>query len=812
MRNKIKGKCLADGFCGCYFLHSPMPSPKNAPLLQECSTCGSLLDVSGEEPFALMHCPTCGAAMRVRQKFDHFEIQEQLGAGGMGTVYRALDVNLHRQVALKLLQSGHSQNPEFVTQFQKEAAITASINHPHVVKVYSTGQDNGRVYIAMELVDKGSLESLMNAQGKVAELQVLTIGVQIAQGLQAALDKGLIHRDIKPGNILFANAATAKMVDFGLAVLAEHAGTVAGEVWATPYYVAPEVVEGKTENLRSDMYSLGATLYHAIAGQPPHDVESNSMSVLAEAKKVPVDLLKVAPDVSSTTAVVINRVLSYNPEQRPTSYAEFIESMEFARTELLTALAAREKAEAAKEEAGRRDWGWLTPVVALVVVALGIGGFQYRHLLFPPPPVEIVEEPPPTAERIDAKYEAARKLLIAGDAAKAAQAFADLDAKTEAPQPLRNWITLHAGLAELLANRPKPALAHFAAIEKRGIYSPDPAEQDLARFFVRTAKQASATKPIEADALEDVDRESYEAIVLFVGAVRNWSLGEHDEAWQLFRQFSLCTPQERHAWVSEYKPLASPYLVEINAFRGASGTARAATTLEARRRALQIVQDTRAQLRLASSFPAELDEVAKKLQQKITAEEEEAARQMSATDAADAKALAEARTKIAPLRSQFRPTEALAMVRAVQVAGEKGQREQAALVKRFEWLAKFKATLIGDLNAAGYPSAVTKKSGTQVPGPIRKANETQIETVTPFGSLPTAWTELPPESILAMGKSFLRPELPPETLADRQWLLGVYAMQAGRLPEGQQLLVQASQAKEEYRESLSLFLESADAL
>ncbi len=788
-----------------------MPSPKNAPLLQECSTCGSLLDVSGEEPFALMHCPTCGAAMRVRQKFDHFEIQEQLGAGGMGTVYRALDVNLHRAVALKLLQSGHSENPEFVTQFQKEAAITASINHPHVVKVYSTGQDNGRVYIAMELVDKGSLESLMEAQGKVAELQVLTIGVQIAQGLQAALDKGLIHRDIKPGNILFANAATAKMVDFGLAVLAEHAGTVAGEVWATPFYVAPEVVEGHTENHLSDMYSLGATLFHAIAGKPPHDVESNSMSVLAEAKRTPVDLLAVAPQVSSVTAVVLNKVLNHDPKLRQQSYGELIESLEFARTELLASLAAAEKAEAAAAAAASRDWGWLTPVVALLVVALGVGGFQFRHLLLPPPPVEVVEEPAPTAERIDARYEAARKLLIAGQAAKAANALADLDAKTEAPQPLRNWITLHAGLAELLANRPQRALAHFAEIEKRGIYSPDPAEQDLARFFVRTAKQASTKKPIEAEALKDVDRESYEAIVLFVCGVRNWTLGEHDEAWQLFRQFTLCTPQERHAWVSEYKPLASPFLVEINAFRGASETARAANTLEARRRALQLVQDTRGQLRLKSSFPTELDALAKDLQEKIAAEEAEAARQMSATEAADAKALADAQAKIAPMRLQFRPAEALVIARAIQVTGEKGQRERAAMVKRYEWMAKFKATLIGDLNAAGYPAAVTKKSGAQVPGPIRKANDTQIETVTPFGSLPTAWIELPPESILAMGKSFLRPELPPETLADRQWLLGVYAMQAGRLTEGQQWLVQASQAKEEYRESLSLFLESAEA-
>jgi serine/threonine protein kinase len=137
--------------------------------------------------------------MRVRRTFDHFELQEVLGGGGMGTVYRALDRNLNRIVALKLLRQEYSHDPEFVAKFQSEAAITASINHPNVVRVYSTGEDHGLLYLAMELVDKGSLDDLMNLQGRVAEAQVLSVGIQIARGLQAAYQRGLIHRDIKPG-------------------------------------------------------------------------------------------------------------------------------------------------------------------------------------------------------------------------------------------------------------------------------------------------------------------------------------------------------------------------------------------------------------------------------------------------------------------------------------------------------------------------------------------------------------------------------------------------------------------------------------
>mgnify|MGYP003576860938 CR=1 FL=1 len=198
----------------------------------------------------------------------------------MGAVYRALDQGLSRYVALKLLRKEYNVRPEFVQQFRKEAAITASINHPHVVKVYSTGSDHGLLYITMELVDKGSLDDLMTLQGRIAESQVLDIGVQIAAGLNAALFKGLIHRDIKPGNILFANAQTAKIVDFGLAVLQAEAGKIDGEIWGTPYYVAPEKLDNQPEDFRSDMYSLGGTLFHALAGRPPLEAETASLVAL----------------------------------------------------------------------------------------------------------------------------------------------------------------------------------------------------------------------------------------------------------------------------------------------------------------------------------------------------------------------------------------------------------------------------------------------------------------------------------------------------------------------------------------------------
>src|SRR2546425_7988865 len=130
------------------------------PLLQACPNCAALMDISDEDPFSQVHCPMCGTAVRVRRQFNNYSIQDMVGAGGMGAVYKALDVNLNRMCALKLLRKEFSANPEYIAKFENEARITASIAHPHVVKVFSFGSDHAIFYIAMELVDKGSLDDL----------------------------------------------------------------------------------------------------------------------------------------------------------------------------------------------------------------------------------------------------------------------------------------------------------------------------------------------------------------------------------------------------------------------------------------------------------------------------------------------------------------------------------------------------------------------------------------------------------------------------------------------------------------------------
>jgi serine/threonine protein kinase len=298
--------------------------------LENCPSCGAKIDMAGLQPFTEVACPSCGVAFTARTRFDHFQIQSLLGEGGMGSVYQAVDTNLEREVALKVLKLSLSSNPGECEKLEREARTTALINHPHIIKIFDFGRSQGQFYIAMELIDGGSLDDLIQSYGTVPEKMVLQVGLQVAQGLEAALGQGLIHRDIKPANILFADIDTAKLVDFGLAMVMSDAAQARGEIWGTPYYIAPEKLDEQPEDFRSDIYSLGGTLFHALAGRPPYEAESASLVALKQLKSRPVSLQAFAPGVSNETAYVINRMMAKNPEKRYESYQELVEHLQFA--------------------------------------------------------------------------------------------------------------------------------------------------------------------------------------------------------------------------------------------------------------------------------------------------------------------------------------------------------------------------------------------------------------------------------------------------------------------------------------------------
>jgi eukaryotic-like serine/threonine-protein kinase len=311
-----------------------MDAPGKVPVSINCHSCGAVLDLAGRTGFTHVECNHCGALSVVPLQFGNFLLLHAIGVGSTGTVYKAIDLALNRYLALKILFKKLSGDPGFVASFSHEAQATAAVNHPNVVQVYSFDLQEGQYYLAMELCDRGSLDDRITKLGQLPEAEVLAIGQQIASALHAAWRRGLLHRDVKPGNILFNEDGVPKIVDFGLArghdaAVAEKHATE--QIWGTPYYIAPEKLRGKAEDLRSDVYSLGATLFHALAGHPPSDAAPDG-----HAPQPTLSLATHAPALHEQTIRIVARMLAMDPDERYGSYEEVIQDLGVALQALKT--------------------------------------------------------------------------------------------------------------------------------------------------------------------------------------------------------------------------------------------------------------------------------------------------------------------------------------------------------------------------------------------------------------------------------------------------------------------------------------------
>jgi len=258
--------------------------------------------------------------------FGNYELERELGQGGMGTVYLARDTGLNRKVALKILKTELSDDPAFAQKFLDEVEVTASLAHPNIIRVYTLGEQDGRLYLVMEHLDQPSLEQRMDQLGKLPEQDVLEIGIGIASALQFAHEEtGMIHRDIKPGNILFGRGSIPKLADFGLAAGARTALGQQDEIWGTPYYVSPERLNREEEDIRSDIYSLGAALYHALAGRAPFEAETAEEVAKRHLFDRPPPLRSLRPDAHEQTVFTLDKCLAKAPGSRWLNYTELVE-------------------------------------------------------------------------------------------------------------------------------------------------------------------------------------------------------------------------------------------------------------------------------------------------------------------------------------------------------------------------------------------------------------------------------------------------------------------------------------------------------
>ena len=287
-----------------------------------CPKCGAVINVTDQKAFADITCAACRFEFEVPARFGPFLLLQVLGMGGMGGVYRARDEALNREVAIKVMQKRLGSDPTFIENFQREAQAAAKLNHPNIAQIYSFGQALGQPYIVMELISGGSLDRMMAEQGPLDPAVVFHVGLQIAEGLREAAEAGLVHGDVKPENILFDNDRNAKLLDFGLAAMNS---SPSAEIWGTPFYIPPEKVKKQPADFRSDIYSLGATLYHAIAGVPPFDGTDITAVVKARFIADPVPLRNLRGSiVPEDVDAIILRMMAREPSKRFPTYGSLL--------------------------------------------------------------------------------------------------------------------------------------------------------------------------------------------------------------------------------------------------------------------------------------------------------------------------------------------------------------------------------------------------------------------------------------------------------------------------------------------------------
>jgi serine/threonine protein kinase len=262
-----------------------------------------------------------------------YRLIRQLGAGAMGTVYQAEDIKLQRMVAIKVLPQSSIPDPEAVARFRREARALAQLSHASIVQAYDEDEDGGRHFLVMEFVEGQTLSALLKRHGQIAPTRAASYGWHAAQGLAHAHERGLVHRDLKPSNLLITSGGEVKVLDLGLArFMLDQIGdgtlTSEGIGLGTPDYMAPEQFHSASRaDARSDIYSLGCTLYHLIAGQVPFPTSSISQKFAAHERQEPPPLEQASPDVPAGLALAISRMMAKRPEDRFQSAAEAAEAL-----------------------------------------------------------------------------------------------------------------------------------------------------------------------------------------------------------------------------------------------------------------------------------------------------------------------------------------------------------------------------------------------------------------------------------------------------------------------------------------------------
>jgi serine/threonine-protein kinase len=270
--------------------------------------------------------------LAVGQTFaGRYDVKSMLGMGGMGVVYRAVDKELNEPVAIKTLKADAlAADPALLQRFKDEIRLARKITHRNVVRTHDLGEVEGMYYITMEFCEGTSLKHLIQSRGHLPVNVTLTVGKQLCRALEVAHEQGVIHRDIKPQNLIMEPSGTLKVMDFGIARLASRTDgmTQAGTAIGTPEYMAPEQLLGDKVDFRADLYAAGCVLFECLTGRTPFVAESAITLVAKQLEELPPSPATLNGEVPESLAALILRTLSKSPDERPPSAAALLEELD----------------------------------------------------------------------------------------------------------------------------------------------------------------------------------------------------------------------------------------------------------------------------------------------------------------------------------------------------------------------------------------------------------------------------------------------------------------------------------------------------
>lgn len=781
-------------------------SEEKEPFVYLCPECGKPIDVSAVSPFAKIECPHCSAYVRARTTMGQYQIVGLLGEGGMSQVFRAIDMNLGREVALKILHQSLSDDSSLTSMFEREAKLTASIVHPNVVKVFTVGKDHGYFFIAMEVVNAISLEQLIHNKGALSESEVLSIANDVTRGLMAAYSEELIHRDIKPGNMLVCVDGTTKLVDFGLAV--QQGGEDESEdLWATPFYVPPEKLDGQPDTFLGDIYSLGATLFHALAGRPPIVANTASMEELKEIKKASVDLKSFAPGLSKLTIKLVEKMMAYDPAARPQSYEEVLLQIEEIQKRLFGIVPG------GRLRAGKSRKGWVVAgggVLLAAAVATGLYLNREKTIEGEEGGLGLVTE---NTERVisvgentlSEQFLTARGLFTEGKFPEAGKAFDDLIERESVPASIQLWSHFLRGAIHLVMGEESVSRQSFSRVME---IAPGPEEVGTAEAIAFLKKASSGLMDPLPLLEEEVtfSAETIESLGFFTAGLKNWQAGEFESGVKFFTAFAASQPRPPYDWFGGLKTRVDPFLTDYNILKELPNPSAvvSAAVLAEQEKALKTASTS---LVTAGAAPervkARLERIAgiRKLAAELAAQQAASAVDASsppenstpkttpppvtppATDPVAEKEIADLKELVVTQQvpaGGFRFSEALTALQSRELATSKARAVRAELVQVYEEAGQFRDALVGALNANRYEGMVRRREGVPLDAVITSASSTSLVLDLGFGPNDVAMDSFAPDWLLeAAMRTF--PPVSPETATDWKKLVS-FGLVIGQAP------------------------------